>query len=99
MVMALYIKMKKQPNYKICWMKDCFFHCTKIVSIFSRVHFIELRRCLHLTNSKYEGSIEKEAPNYNNIHQTRWFLNESQHQQKFAWHLGKTCTIDEMMIH
>ena len=42
MAMALYIGMKKQPNYKTYWMKDSFFHCSKISSFFSCARFIKL---------------------------------------------------------
>ena len=42
MAIALYMGMKKQPNYKTYWMKDSFFQCSKISSIFSHAHFIDL---------------------------------------------------------
>ena len=57
MAMALYMRMKKQSNYKANWMKDLFFQCPKIISIFSKAHFTELRRCVYLTNSGDEGNI------------------------------------------
>ena len=58
MAKTLYMGMKKQPNHKLYWMRDLFLHCPKISSIFSRAGFIDLRRCLHVTNSRAHGNVE-----------------------------------------
>ena len=71
MATTLYMGMKRQPNYKSYWMKDSFFHCSKISSIFSHAHFIKLHRCLHLTDNTYIGNIERGALGYDKLHQTR----------------------------
>ena len=76
-VVALYIEMKRQFNYKIHWMKNSLFHCSKISSIMSRAQFIYLRRCLYLTNSKGERHVEKGALGFDKLHQIKWLLNDT----------------------
>ena len=75
MALALFMEMKKQPNYKTYWMRNSLFHCSKISNIISWARFIELRRCLHVTNSRGEGHIERGAPGFDKLHYTRWLLN------------------------
>ena len=36
MAMAIYMGMKKQPNYRTYWMWNSFFFCPKILGIFKR---------------------------------------------------------------
>ena len=78
--------------------KGFFFHCLRISNISSRVCFIDLRRCLHLTNSRTYGNLESGAPRYGKLHQTQWLLNAIQDRCKALWNLDKNMTIDEMMI-
>ena len=98
MALALYMEMKKQPNYKTYWMRGSLFHCPRISSIFSRSRFIDLRRCLHLTKSKLHGHMERGDLGFDKLHQTRWLLNATWDSYKDIWNLGKHVTIDEMMI-
>ena len=98
MVVALYMEMKKQPNYKIYWMQSSFFHSLRISNIFSRARFIDLRWCLHLSNSRRHKHVERRASGFDKLHQTRWLLNAIQDRCKGIWNLGKHVTIDKMMI-
>ena len=75
MAVALYMGMKKQPIYKTYWMKNSLFYCNKISSIMSRALFIDLRRCIHLTNSKSEEYVDRDDLGFDKLFQTRWLLN------------------------
>ena len=70
MAMAIYMGMKKQPNYRTYWMQDSFFFCPKISSMFTRQRFMDLRRCLHVMNRREYGHIERTNPRYDKVHQT-----------------------------
>ena len=48
--LALYMEMKRQPNYKTYWSQDTLFHYPMVANIFTRDRFMALRRCLHVTN-------------------------------------------------
>ena len=92
MAIALYMGMRKQSSYKTYRMKDSFFHCSKISSIFSRARFIELRRCLHLTNNWDVGNIEHGAPSYDklttsNMVALEWYLGPVQGGVEFGENL------------
>ena len=88
---------EKKPNYKTYWMKNFLFQCNMVSSIMSQAPFIDLRRCLHLTNSRGERYVEREALGFHKLHQTRWVLNGIRDLCKTTWNLRKICTIDEMM--
>jgi hypothetical protein len=61
MAIHMYMGMKKQPNYKTYWEKEgSFFHCPVISNIMTRERFVELHRCLHLTNPATYDHIQKE---------------------------------------
>jgi hypothetical protein len=98
MALALYMGLKKQPNYKTYWMRDTLFHCPVISNIITRARFMELRRCLHITNPTVYENIERGDPGYDKIRQTRWLVDAVRNRCKSEWNLGKKLTIDEMMI-
>ena len=95
----MYMGMKKQPYYKSYWEKEgTIFHCPIISNIMTRERFIQLRRCLHITNpSKYEH-IPKGDPSYDKLRQVRWLVEEIWNTCMREWSLGKFLTIDEMMV-
>ena len=53
---------------------------------------------MHLTNVGLHRNVEKDAPRYDKLHQTRWLLNAIWERYKDPWDLEKHMTIDEMMI-
>ena len=79
-------------------MQGSFFQCPRIFSIFSKLWFLDLRRCLHLTNEKLHEHVDRGGPRFDKLHQTRWFLNAIQDRYKAIWNLGKHVTIDKMMF-
>jgi hypothetical protein len=95
----MYMGMKRQPNYKTYWEKEgVFFHCPIISNIMTRERFIQLRRCLHITNPGTYEHIPKGDPHYDKLRQVRWLVNEICNACKREWSLGKFLTIDEMMV-
>jgi hypothetical protein len=98
MALALYMGLKKQPNYKIYWMRNILFHCLVISNICTRARFMDLRRCLHITNPAVYENIGRGEPGYDKIRQTRWLVDAIRERCKVAWNLGKNLIIDEMMI-
>jgi hypothetical protein len=99
MEIHMYMRMKKQPNYKTYWKKEgSFFHCPIISNIMTRERFVELHRCLHLTNPAKYDHIDKDDVGYNKLRQVRWLINEIRNACKREWSLGKFLTIDEMMV-
>ena len=95
MALALYMRLKVQPNYKTYWMHDSLFQHPIISNIFTKARFQELRRCLHLTNVE---EIHREDLGYDKIGLTTWLVNCIRECCKLAWCLGKHLTVDEMMI-
>jgi hypothetical protein len=64
--------MKHQPNYKTYWEKEgSFFHCPIISNIMTHEHFIQLLRCLHITNPGTYEHIPKGDPCYDKLRQVR----------------------------
>jgi hypothetical protein len=96
----MYMGMKRQPNYKSYWEKEgSFFHCPIISNIMTRECFIQLRRCLHITNPDTYEHIPKGDPLYDKLRQVRWLVEEIRNACMREWSLGKFLTIDEMMVH
>jgi hypothetical protein len=92
--------MKKQPNYKTYWEKEgSFFHCPVISNIMTRERFVELRRCLHLTNPATYDHIQKGELGYDKLRQVRWLVNEIRNACTKEWSFGKFLTINEMMVY
>jgi hypothetical protein len=60
--------------------------------------FIQLRRCLHITNPSIYEHIPKGDPSYDKLRQVRWLVNEIRNTCMREWSLGKFLTIDEMMV-
>jgi hypothetical protein len=99
MAIHMYMGMKKQPNYKTYWEKvGTFFHCPIIANIMTRERFIELRRCLHITDPGTYEHIPKGDPRYDKLRQVRWFVEEIRKACMREWSLGKFLTIDKMMV-
>jgi hypothetical protein len=95
----MYMGMKRQPNYKSYWEKEgSFFHCPIISNIMTRECFIQLRRCLHITNPDTYEHIPKRDPLYDKLRQVRWLVEEIRNACMKEWSLGKFLTIDEMMV-
>jgi hypothetical protein len=95
----MYMGMKRQPNYKSYWEKaGTLFHCPIIANIMTRARFIELRRCLHITNPSTYEHIPKGNPGYDKVRQVRWLVDEIRSACMREWSLGKFFTIDEMMV-
>jgi hypothetical protein len=66
----IYMGMKRQLNIKSYWNKEgSFFHCPIISNIMTRDRFMELRRCLHITNPITYENIEKDEPRYDKLRQ------------------------------
>jgi hypothetical protein len=57
---ALYMNLKRQPNYKTYWMWDTLFYCPMISNIYTRACFMDLQRCLHITNPVVYEILEKQ---------------------------------------
>jgi hypothetical protein len=73
----MYMSMKRQPNYKSYWEKEgIFFHCPIISNIMTRERFIQLQRCLHITNPNTYEHIPKGDPLYDKLRQVRWLVEE-----------------------
>ena len=95
----MHMGMKRQPNYKTYWGKvGSFFHYPIISNIMTREHFIQLLRCLHITNPGTYEHIPKGDPCYEKLRQVRWLVDEICSACKREWSLGKFLTIDEMMV-
>jgi hypothetical protein len=95
----MYMGMKRQPNYKSYWGKvGTLFHCPIISNIMTRERFIQLRRCLHITNPGTYEHIPKGDPHYDKLRQVRWLVEEIRNACTREWSLGKFLTIDEMMV-
>jgi hypothetical protein len=57
----IYMEIKRQPNYKTYWKKnDSIFYCLIISNIMTWELFIELRKCIHITNLATYEHIKKE---------------------------------------
>jgi hypothetical protein len=86
----MYMGMRRQLNIKSYWSKKgSLFHCPTISNIMTRDRFMELRRCLHLTNPATYENIQKEDPGY---------VDEIRNACMREWSLGKFVTIEEMMV-
>jgi hypothetical protein len=96
----LYMDMKRQPNVKSYWsnLEGSFFHCGTISNIMTRDRFMELKRCLHITNPTTYEHIQKGDPSYDKLRQVRWFVDFIRDACMREWSLGKFVTIDEMMV-
>jgi hypothetical protein len=95
----MYMGMKRQPNMKPYWNKEgSFFHCATISNIMTQDRFMELWRCLHLTNPATYEHIQKGDLGYDKLRQVRWFVEVIQNACMREWSLGKFVTIDEMMV-
>jgi hypothetical protein len=95
----MYMGMKRQSNYNSYWEKaGTLFHCPIIVNIMTRARFIELRRCLYITNLGTYEHIPKGDPGYDKLRQARWLVDEIHDACMREWSLGKFLTIDEMMV-
>jgi hypothetical protein len=95
----MYMKMKRQPNYKSYWEKeDSIFYCPIVSNIMTRKQFVELHRCLHITNPATYKHMEKGEPKYDKLKQVRWLINEIRNACMREWSLEKFVTIDEMMV-
>jgi hypothetical protein len=95
----MYMGMKRQPNYKTYWEKaGTFFHCPIISNIMTRERFIQLRRCLYLTNPATYAHIEKGDLGYDKLRQVRWLVDEIRNTCMREWSLGKFLIIEEMMV-
>jgi hypothetical protein len=95
----MYMGMKKQPNIKTYWEKyGSIFHCPIISNIMTRDRFMDLRRCLHITNPANYEHIQKGDLEYDKLRQVRWFVDEIRNACMREWSLGKFLTIDEMMV-
>jgi hypothetical protein len=91
--------MKKQPNYKTYWENEgTIFHCPIISNIMTRERFIQLRRCLYITNLGTYEHIPKGDARYDKLRQVRWLVEEIRNACMREWSLGKFLTIDEMMV-
>jgi hypothetical protein len=64
----------------------------------TRARFIELRRCLYITNLGTYEHIPKGDPGYDKLRQARWLVDEIHDACMREWSLGKFLTIDEMMV-
>jgi hypothetical protein len=60
--------------------------------------FMELQRCLHLTNPATYEHIQNGNSSYYKLRQVRWFLGEIQNACMREWSLGKFVTNDKMMV-
>jgi hypothetical protein len=68
----MYIGMKRQLNYKLCWEKEgSFFHCPIISNIMNWARFEQLRRCLHVTDPASYKHIQKGDVGYDKLRQVR----------------------------
>jgi hypothetical protein len=95
----MYMGMKKQTNHKFYWEKaGTFFHCPIISKIMSRECFIQLRRCLHITNPGIYEHIPKSDPSYDKLRQVRWLVDEIHNACMKEWSLEKFLTIGKMMV-
>ena len=94
----LYMGMKRQPNLKSYWCKrGSIFHCEKIRNLMTRVQFMLLTKCLHITNpATYER--DRNRPGYDKMGQVRWLINVIREKCMEAWNVGQFATVDEMMI-
>jgi hypothetical protein len=68
LAIQMYMGMKKQLNYKTYWEKEgSIFHCPIISNIMTRERFMELRRCLQITNPATYEHIQKGDPEYDKV--------------------------------
>ena len=75
-------------------MRDSLFHCPVILNIFTRVKFIELRRCFHVTNV---DGLQRQDLGYDKIDQTRWLVNCIREWCKLAWCVQKQLRDDDTL--
>ena len=64
--LALYMGLKRQPNYKTYWSCDTLFHYPMVGNIFTQARFMAIRRCLHVTNCNLYIHIELGASGMTN---------------------------------
>jgi hypothetical protein len=73
----MYMGMKRQLNYKSYWEKvGSLFHCQVISNIITRERFIQLCRCLYITNPGTYDHVPKGDPYYDKLRQVRWLVAE-----------------------
>ena len=71
LAICLYMGMKKQPNMNSYWNhKSTIFHCPIISQLMSRTRFLNILRCLHITNPDNYIN-DKALPGYNKLGQVR----------------------------
>jgi hypothetical protein len=74
------------------------FPLSNYLNIMTHECFMELRRCIFITNPATYEHIPKNNPSYDNLWQIQWFVDEIQNACMREWSLGKSVTIDEMMV-
>ena len=81
---AMYMELKKQPNYKTYWQWSSLFHCLVIGNIFTKTRFMQLQRCLHLINSTLYDHIGWDDLMSDKFCQTWWLVHAIQSQCKWT---------------
>ena len=61
--------------------------------------FIQLRRCLHITNLGTYEHIPKGDPYYDKLRQVWWLVDKICNACMRKWSLGSFMTINKMMVH
>jgi hypothetical protein len=73
---SMLMGLKKQPNMKTYWEREGgFFHYPVISRIFSRDHFQQITKCLHITNPNLYVATRGE-PGYDKMGQVRWLVDD-----------------------
>ena len=95
---CFYMGLRKQPNKKSYWLKEgSIFHYSIITKLMSLDKFMDLTRCLHITNgSTYVR--DRNSSGYDKMGQMRWLVDEVRENFRSYYNLGKFLTIDELMI-